>query len=118
MFSAHHEAKDVVSTSGPTWAVLLSGLVFCGECGSPYASVGRDYPACSAARGRGTCSNRNSLRRGALESIILDGLRRRLMAPELVEEFIQAVHQEINRQRRENDHVREGKRREPTDVTL
>jgi hypothetical protein len=55
--------------------------------------------------------------RGALESIILDGLGRRLMAPELVEEFIQAVHKEINSPRRENDLVRECKGRELTEVT-
>jgi DNA invertase Pin-like site-specific DNA recombinase len=32
---------------------LLSGLVRCQECGSRYAAVGRDYLACSAARGSG-----------------------------------------------------------------
>jgi site-specific DNA recombinase len=37
---------------------LLSGLVHCGSCGSRLASVGRDYLACSAARGQGTCTNR------------------------------------------------------------
>jgi hypothetical protein len=61
---------------------LLSGLVHCRECGSHYASIGRDYLACSAARGSGTCSNRQSIRRGDLERIILEGLRQRLMAPE------------------------------------
>src|SRR5690242_576604 len=54
---------------------LLSGLVVCQECGSHYAAVGRDYLACSAARGSGICSNRQSIRRGALEALILDGLR-------------------------------------------
>ena len=45
---------------------LLSGLVYCQECGSPYASIGRDYLACSAARGSGNCSNRQSIRRSEL----------------------------------------------------
>jgi DNA invertase Pin-like site-specific DNA recombinase len=80
---------------------LLSGLVACQECGGPYASIGRNYLACSAARGRGTCSNRPSIRRDALESIILDGLRSRLMAPSLVEEFVAAFHEEVNRQHRD-----------------
>src|SRR5688572_28006790 len=57
-------------------------------------AVGRDYLACSAARGSGTCSNRQSIRRAALEALILDGLRQRLMAPELVEEFVRAFQQE------------------------
>jgi site-specific DNA recombinase len=30
---------------------LLSGLVYCGTCGSRFASVGRNYLACSAAPG-------------------------------------------------------------------
>ena len=82
---------------------LLSGLVHCGECGSLYASIGRDYLACSAARSSGNCANRHSIRRAALEGLIIDALRQRLMAPELVEEFIRAFQKEINLQRREND---------------
>jgi len=31
--------------------------------------------------------------------LIIDGLRQRLMAPELVEEFIRGFHKEINLQR-------------------
>ena len=44
--------------------------------------------ACSAARSSGTCSNRQSIRRAALEALVLDGLRQRLMAPKLVQEFM------------------------------
>jgi site-specific DNA recombinase len=91
---------------------LLSGLVRCKECGSHYAAVGRDYLACSAARGGGTCSNRQSIRRGALEALILDGLRKRLMAPDLVEEFIRAFQKEVNLQRREDDALQEVQGRE------
>jgi site-specific DNA recombinase len=95
---------------------LLSGLVRCKECGSHYAAVGRDYLACSAARGGGTCSNRQSIRRGALEALILDGLRKRLMAPDLVEEFIRAFQKEVNLQRREDDALREVQGRELANV--
>src|SRR6185503_14246937 len=91
---------------------LLSGLVRCKECGSHYAAVGRDYLACSAARGSGTCSNRQSIRRGALEALILNGLRHRLMAPELFEEFVRAFQQEINLQRRDDQARRDAKQRE------
>ena len=82
---------------------LLSGVVYCQECGSAYASIGRDYVACSAARGSGNCSNRQSIRRSALERLIIHGLRQRLMAPKLVEEFVRAFHSEINLQRRGDD---------------
>jgi site-specific DNA recombinase len=90
--------------------------VCCQECGSRYVAVGRDYLACSAARSSGTCSNRQSIRRIVLERLILDGLRERLMSPELVEEFIQAFQKEINRQRREHDSLRDAKIRELADV--
>jgi hypothetical protein len=47
---------------------LLTGLVYCGGCGSRLASVGRDYLACSAARGQGTCTNRKGVRRALSRS--------------------------------------------------
>ncbi len=95
---------------------LLSGLVQCGKCGSHYASIGRDYLACSAARGSGTCANRQSIRRGALERMILEGLRQRLMAPELVEEFVRAFHNEVNSRHREDDLLLEANKRELAEV--
>jgi len=96
---------------------LLSGLVYCGSCGSRFASVGRDYLACSAARDQGTCINRKGVRRSPLEELILDGLRQRLMAPEMVEEFVAAYHEEVNRHRREATAARASKERELAEVT-
>jgi len=95
---------------------LLTGLAYCGSCGGRLASVGRDYLACSAARGQGTCSNRASMRRAPLEALILNGLRHRLMAPELVEEFVAAYHEEVNRARRDATAARVGKERELGEV--
>jgi hypothetical protein len=80
------------------------------------ASVGRDYLACSAARGQGTCANRGSVRRAPLEELILGGLRQRLMAPELVEEFVAAYHADVNRARRDETAARAGKERELAEV--
>src|ERR1044071_4693320 len=97
------EQAMALSKLGPPDFGSAGGLAQCKKCGSHYAAVGRDYLACSAARGSGTCSNRQSIRRGALESLILDGLRQKLMAPELVEAFIRAFQKEVNLQRREDD---------------
>jgi DNA invertase Pin-like site-specific DNA recombinase len=47
---------------------LLTGKAFCGRCGGPLAAVGKDYLACAAARGKGTCANRKGIRRDALSS--------------------------------------------------
>ena len=96
---------------------LLTGLAWCGCCGGRLASIGRDYLACSAARGRGTCTNTGSIRRRELEELILEALRQRLMAPALVEEFISAFHEEVNRQRRDTSAGRAGKERELSEVT-
>ena len=46
-------------------------------------------------------ANRSSIRRQSLEELVLDGLKQRLLAPELVEEFVIAFNEETNRQRRE-----------------
>jgi hypothetical protein len=51
-----------------------------------------------------------------LEALILDGLSQQLMAPELVEEFVRAFHQEINLQRREDEALRDAERRELSEV--
>jgi hypothetical protein len=48
---------------------LLSGLAQCGVCGGRLAPAGKDYLACSAARGRGTCPNTRGIRRPVLEGL-------------------------------------------------
>ncbi|MFB6261335.1 MAG: recombinase zinc beta ribbon domain-containing protein [Thiohalorhabdaceae bacterium] len=95
---------------------LLTGLVVCGSCGERFADVGRDHLACSAARGRGTCANTRSIKRGRLEGLILEALRQRLMEPDLVEEFIAAFHAEVNRQRGQAAAEHQRKQRELTQV--
>jgi site-specific DNA recombinase len=71
--------------------------VFCGVCGGAMTNIGRDYLACSAARKQGTCANGRGIRGRALETLILDALRDRLMAPVLVADFIRAFTAEWNR---------------------
>ena len=77
---------------------ILTGLVTCGECGGLMAAVGKDYLACTAARSGAGCSNRKSIKRARVEETVLEGLKVQLMAPELVEEFTRAFHEEVNRQ--------------------
>jgi hypothetical protein len=54
---------------------------------------------CAAARNKGTCLNRLNIRRDALEAIVLDGLKARLMDPELFKVFAQEFVAEVNRLR-------------------
>jgi len=96
---------------------VLTGKVFCGVCSSPTAAVGRDYLACSRARHDHACSNTQGVRRPVLEGVILDALRRKLMAPDLVKEFADAFIKEVNQQTRDQEHEIEGKHREFADVS-
>jgi DNA invertase Pin-like site-specific DNA recombinase len=89
----------------PFWAqqrprFLMTGLAKCGECGSSYVKISANLFGCAAARNRGTCSNRLNIRVEALEGIILNGLRRRLMEPDLFMEFCEEFYREVNRLRR------------------
>lgn len=63
------------------------------------AAVKRDYLGCGHARRTGQCANRRSIRRGAVEALILDALRHNRMAPDLVAELIAAYHAELNQLR-------------------
>lgn len=76
---------------------LFSGLIKCGACGGGYTIVARDRYGCANHRNRGTCDNGSTLGREHLEHRVLDGLKTRLMAPELVEEFTREYHAELNR---------------------
>jgi DNA invertase Pin-like site-specific DNA recombinase len=76
---------------------VLTGKVFCGCCGGAFVALGRDYLGCTASRRQGICDNRRGIRRGALEALILDALRTRLMAPDLVAEFVASFTAEWNR---------------------
>ncbi|MCC5979917.1 MAG: recombinase family protein [Salinarimonas sp.] len=85
---------------------LLTGLTRCGVCGGSLQAIGRDYLRCAKAHRNGTCNNRVSVRRGALEHLVIDALKHHLMAPELVEEFVSAFHEELNKARADQDSQR------------
>jgi site-specific DNA recombinase len=76
---------------------LLSGLLECGVCGGGFTIIDAANYGCATHRSKGTCSNDLKVRRDELERRVLDGLRERLLAPELVEEFARAFQEEVNR---------------------
>ncbi|WP_116087220.1 recombinase family protein [Tropicimonas sp. IMCC34011] len=73
----------------PTY--LLSGLIKCGCCGATYTLINKTRYGCSAVRNKGTaiCTNRTTIRRGAVEERVLSGLRERLLHPALLDTFAQ-----------------------------
>ncbi|WP_245824801.1 hypothetical protein [Neoasaia chiangmaiensis] len=54
-----------------------------------------------AARNKGTCDNRMTIRRDMLEKSVINGLRTRLMDPALFKEFCNEFTREVNRMRME-----------------
>ena len=80
---------------------LLSGLLNCGCCGAGYILVSKSRYGCSAARNRGTCSNRKTIERSSVEDRILTGLRDQMLHPDLLEAFIEGYLQD-QRQERQN----------------
>ncbi|WP_178338727.1 zinc ribbon domain-containing protein, partial [Donghicola eburneus] len=78
----------------------MSGLLECADCGSGYSMINQERMGCSAARNKGTCPNRRSIKRTDIEDRVLSGLKSRLMAPDLVHAFAQAYTEELNKARK------------------
>ena len=91
---------------------MLSGKVICGCCGGAFSAVGKDYLACSKARRQDTCGNKRSIQRPVLESMVLDALKSKLMAPEHVAAFAADFIAEWNSLQANLSADRDGQQRE------
>ena len=49
---------------------LLSGLIYCGACGSPFAMRDAESYVCSNFRSKGTCANSLKVKRADLERLV------------------------------------------------
>ena len=78
---------------------LFSGLMECGVCGGGIVNLNASRIGCANARNKGTCDNRRTMRRDALEATILDALRHHLMEPELFAVFCDEYTRHMNRLR-------------------
>ena len=78
----------------PAWP--LAGLVKCGMCDGLLTVMGKDRLGCANHHARNTCTNNRTILRNLLQRQILDGLKQRLLAPELVEQFVKTYVQEVN----------------------
>jgi site-specific DNA recombinase len=97
------DTRPDCSEERPFWAqtrpkFLLSGLLRCGACGGSYTKISANLLGCAIARNKGTCDNRVNIRRETLETIVLDGLKHRLMDPDLFKVFADEFTREFNRQ--------------------
>lgn len=80
---------------------LLSGLVVCGCCGAPFTLSGSGRLRCSSRIERGTCDNARTIKMDTIEARVLDGLKGKLVAPDLVEAFMREYDSERRRRRSE-----------------
>ncbi|WP_069188688.1 recombinase family protein, partial [Candidatus Terasakiella magnetica] len=74
---------------------LLSGLIKCGECGSPFVMIGGDSYGCNNARKKGICKNKVSVKRKTFEKHILDALKHKMLAPEVIKNAVSKYEQAI-----------------------
>ncbi len=74
---------------------LLSGLICCGMCAGGYTITGKDRYGCATRRQKGACDNGRTITRQQVESRVLEGLKERLLAPDLVAEFVSALQDEV-----------------------
>ena len=77
---------------------LFSGLVKCACCGASYTLINKTRYGCAAARNKGDaiCSNRATILREEVESRVLDGLRDKLLHPELIAAFVEEYRKAFN----------------------
>ncbi len=80
---------------------LLSGLIMCGCCGAPFTMSGQGRLRCVAHVERGTCDNVHTVKMDDLEARVLDGLKGKLVAPDVVEAFVREYEAERRRRRLE-----------------
>jgi site-specific DNA recombinase len=95
---------------------LFSRLLRCAVCGGAYSIIGHDRYGCANRRNRGTCDNGLVISRRELEDCVLVGLKDKLLAPELVREFIAEFHAELTSRGRDAELAYEVARRERTDL--
>lgn len=93
---------------GPLWTKkrpksLFSNLTKCGCCGGGFTVISADRMGCATARNKGTCDNRQTMKRDELEAAVISALRDYLMNEALCEEFCKVYTARINELRNERN---------------
>ena len=78
---------------------LLSRLLRCGCCGGGYTIVAKDRYGCATRKQKGTCQNSRTITRQEIDARVLDGLKERLLEPELVAAFVEGFQADMARAR-------------------
>ncbi len=94
-------SRDRARRTGRDPKYLFSGLLKCGTCGSNFIMAGRDHYACASRLngGEAACDNDAYLRRSQIEPGLLAGIKRKLSAPEVLEEILRRLRQRVKKPR-------------------
>lgn len=80
---------------------MLSGLMRCGYCGGGMVSIGERKGTariqCATYIESGSCKNGRRVKRSDVEALTLDALRRELMAPAVIAEYVKVYNAERSR---------------------
>lgn len=80
---------------------VLSGLGKCGVCGGGWIVTRDDYFGCSHVIGGNACTNRRLIRKDEYERRVLDQLRAEMLAPDVIEAYLEERQREYTRRARE-----------------
>jgi site-specific DNA recombinase len=97
---------------------LLSGIIKCGVCGGGYTVTGKNRYGCSAFREKGTCTNNKTISTDILEGRVLAGLKKHLMEPDMLAEYIKTYHATMKRLRGQQVGERRSKERELNEISV
>jgi site-specific DNA recombinase len=84
----------------------LSGLIYCGACGSRYIVATHDYLRCSGRVNSGICDCSRTIEMREVEERVLGALRRNLLASEVVADAVETYRRERMRLAAERRHSR------------
>lgn len=82
---------------------LFSHLIKCGCCGGGFSLISATHLGCSTARNKGTCSNRLTYKREALEQAVVSALHRHLMDEAMCAEFCAEYIRRMNELRSQHN---------------
>ena len=80
---------------------LFSGLIECGICGGNITIAWKDRYGCPNARQKGNCHNNRTMPAPAIERLVLDGLRDKLLDGDLIQTFVTEFHAELQRHQKD-----------------
>lgn len=76
---------------------MFSGLGVCGSCGGPWNIKTAKFWGCGSRQEGSGCSNNRLISTDSYEARVLEGLRERMLDPELVSIFVKEYHEEFAR---------------------